>query len=187
MGAATTSEGIPHASRSFLGAPLFALLTAYGFVGVVSRLRSVRAQRAVVLVSALLFAVNAAAALRWYFVKYPAYSALAWSAGFEDIVRTLNPERARFSAVHVAAGNWIAPEHLQVINGFDPSAPGGWKLDPYFQWSFDGNTAHALASLRPGDGLIARLDQLPGVQPELQAADPTGTVRWGVFRGTAPR
>jgi len=187
LGGATTSEGIPHASRSFLAAPLFALLTAYGFIGVVGRLRNVRTQRAVVLVSALLFTVNAAAALRWYFVKYPAYAALAWSAGFEDIVRTLEADRARFSAAHVAAGNWIAPEHLQVFNGFDPSGPNGWKLDPYYQWSFDGDTAHALASLQPSDGLIARLDQLPGVQPELQAADPTGTVRWGVFRGTASR
>ena len=187
LGAATTSEGIPHASRSFLGAPLFALITAYGFMGVVTHLRSARMQRGLVLVSALLFAVNAAAALRWYFVKYPVYAASAFSAGFEDIVRALTPERARFASVRVAAGNYIAPEHLLVLHGFDPTGPRGFGADPYYQWSFEGDTARALAALPASDGLIARIEQLPGAKPDITASDPTGTVRWGVFRGTAAR
>src|SRR5262249_52740241 len=105
LGAFLTSEGVPHASRAFLAAPLGALLAALGLAFVLDRAGERKAQLAVAAVAGALVFGNAALALRDFFGRYPVETASAWNEGAEALIHDV--ERARgheVRRVHFAPG-----------------------------------------------------------------------------------
>jgi hypothetical protein len=191
LGAALTSEGIPHASRSFLGAPLFAILAAQGAALCIERVlsRNGKVVLAVLLVAGLL--ANAGLALRFYFLEYPRVAAGAWTAGVERLIPELVAHRGAIKHVHFmpgpAGGVAIVREHVLFLTKFDPTFDPA-RADGFFQWNPEVvSWARFLKSLPKDEAIVAWPERRGGHQwgrpPWLRVRDENGEVAFDVYRG----
>lgn len=187
LGATLTSEGIPHASRSFLAVPLFALLAGSGLALVLDRLEGTRSRAVAATVVLALALGNAGVALRSYFLEYPGIPAVvsAWDGGVQELTRALEAKRAELARVHFAhdLDPRITRAHILFFRGFDPRTFDPEKPDPYYAWSQEKNVPRFFSTLRRDEAVVARLDQLPGLAPTWAVSDPTGAVVFGIYRG----
>jgi 4-amino-4-deoxy-L-arabinose transferase-like glycosyltransferase len=200
LGAALTAEGIPHASRSFLGVPLFAILAAEGALVLLDWIeaRGAKILFAVLLAAGLL--ANAGLALRYYFTAYAHDARAAWTAGVERLIPELVARRGGIRRVHFMPNPdpnhqdvAIVREHVLFFTGFDPG------LDPadpeaYFRWDENvvqqgvaGSSkltwARFLAKLPHDEVLVSWGNSQWGRDPLFKVYDGTGELAFSVVRG----
>lgn len=191
LGAALTSEGIPHASRSFLGAPLFAILAAQGALLCIDRVlsRAGRGVLATLLVGALVG--NAALALRSYLTDYPAAAGVKWTAGVERLIPALVAKRGEVQRVHFMPSPHgdvaIVREHVLFLTGFDPALDPA-RPDSFFVWDTGVvSWPRFLAKLPRDEVLVAWPERSGGHQwgapAWMQVADAEGRLAFEVHRG----
>ena len=75
-----------HSLRAIVGAPLFAILSAYGLKVTSGACSSFRAKRSLMLVVVAVLAVNFGVYCNFYFVDYPVYGARAWQYGMKQAI-----------------------------------------------------------------------------------------------------
>lgn len=75
-----------HALRAIVGAPLFAILSAYGFSATIRACSVPHIKRNLVLAGAVILVINVSVYCKYYFVDYPLYGARAWQYGMKDAI-----------------------------------------------------------------------------------------------------
>jgi len=186
LGACLTSEGIPHATRSFLAVPLFAILAARGVTAVMDRLEVPSTRVGLFLVSAVLFLGNGAWVLEDYFTTYAQKTGLRWTAGVERLVPgllTLRPGIKRIHFMRPPFGDiGIIREHVLFLTKFDPAVDLDW-----FDFDDSEKGGWFLAHLPKDEAVVAWRVQHVGLPPILKVEDGTGEVAFEVFRGLGAR
>jgi 4-amino-4-deoxy-L-arabinose transferase-like glycosyltransferase len=167
VGASLMNE-IPSASRGFIGATAFCLLTAIGFAAALRALGWAARWRPLAL--ALQATALAAAAyvmtpqvtryLQAYFVDYPKYSAPTYGGfqyGYRDVIHYMEPLRGQYDLLMMTAVEVNQPQIFPLFyNRIDPRDwvkrhdPGYLILDPaeYSRYSM---SQRILYALRPSD------------------------------------
>lgn len=74
-----------HALRTIIGAPLFALISAYGLYRLASRFKG-RRYTVFAALATIIILWRVALYREWYFEKYPVYSAKAWQYGMKEAI-----------------------------------------------------------------------------------------------------
>lgn len=167
VGASLMTE-VPSASRGFIGAAAFCLLTAIGFaaalraIGWAARWRplALALQTAAVAGLAYVLTPQALAYLRAYFIEYPKYSAPTYGGfqyGYRDAIRYMESERANYDLLMLTAVEVNQPQIFPLFyNRIDPRQwaahhdLGYLILDPaeYSRYSMKRRILYAL---RPSD------------------------------------
>ena len=190
LGAALTVEGIPHATRSILAVPLFAILAAMGVALVLDRMLGARSRALTVVLVVAMLAGNAG----WYFKDYIEYEqrpdvARSWCSGVERLIPELVAHRKFWKRVHfrpllvdrTSPPEWgsveIVREHVLFLTGFDP------ELDAYFTWDHPVSWARFLAKLPNDEVMVTWGEEQTGRLPALVVHDASGQVAFQVYRG----
>jgi 4-amino-4-deoxy-L-arabinose transferase-like glycosyltransferase len=198
LGACLTYEGIPHASRALLGAPVFALLAASGLTFVLERAGGRGVRAAVAVVSGALLLGNAGLVLRDYFDpdRYARSSARAWNAGLEDAIHAIEAKRkaGELTRCFIAADTPVTPDAQDItrddvlfFTGFDPAAFDPTKPIAFYEWLRPTDSVARLLGTRLGKSevVLARFDrehQL-GIAPDAKFLDPAGEHGYAIYSG----
>jgi 4-amino-4-deoxy-L-arabinose transferase-like glycosyltransferase len=203
LGAALTVEGVPHATRSILAVPLFAILAAMGVAVVLDRMLGARSQSLTAILIMAVLAGNAAFVFKDYFFDFPdrpsyahrADVARAWSSGVERLIPELVARRKTFRRVHFMPSPWrkgdgmhkpdpeewrsvaIVREHVLFLTKFDP------ELDGYFTWDNPVSWGRFLAKLPNDEVLVTWGEEQWGRYPALVVHDEAKNVAFQVYRG----
>ncbi|HUI25832.1 MAG TPA: hypothetical protein VL403_07065, partial [Candidatus Kryptonia bacterium] len=185
---------IPSASRGFIGAPAFCLLTAIGFaaalraLGWLGRWRplALTLQSAALAVAGYFLVPEVAAYLHAYFVDYPKYSAPTYGGfqyGYRDAIHYMESQRSKYDLLMLTATEVNQPQIFPLFyNRVDPREwhehhdLGYMVLDPseYGRYSMDQRILYAL---RPSnlalftDYTVQREVAAPGGQVEFVVAE----------------
>ncbi len=195
LGAALTVEGIPHATRSILAAPLFAILAAMGVALVLDRMLGARSRVLTVVLAVLILAGNAAWCFKDYFLDYARRPDVArsWCAGVEKLIPELLARRGTLRRVHfvplavqkLEPSAWrsvaIVREHVLFFAGSDPS------LDFFFTWDNAPSWGRLLAKLPRDEALVVWGNEQSGQPPYFVVRDGAGNVAFTVYRGFGQR
>jgi 4-amino-4-deoxy-L-arabinose transferase-like glycosyltransferase len=159
---------IPSASRGFIGAPAFCLLSGVGLASVLQLLAWIGRVRAVALglqalalgAAAYFLAPQVSAYLRAYFIEYPKYSAPTYGGfqyGYRDAIHYMESRRQDYDLLMLTATQVNQPQIFPLFyNALDPREWQGRRdlgyliLDPseYSRYSMDQRILYAL---RPSD------------------------------------
>ncbi|HVN85110.1 MAG TPA: glycosyltransferase family 39 protein [Candidatus Binatia bacterium] len=185
---------IPSASRGFIGAPAFSLLTAIGFastlraLGWAARWRplALTLQTAAIGVAGYFLVPQVASYLRAYFIEYPKYSAPTYGGfqyGYRDVIHHMESQRSNYDLLMLTATEVNQPQIFPLFyNRVDPRDwharhdLGYMVLDPseYGRYSMNQRILYAL---RPSnlalftDYTVQREVTAPGGQTEFVIAE----------------
>lgn len=190
LGACLTTEGVPHASRSLLGAPIAALLAGHGVAWLLDRTSGPRARVALASVLLALVLGNAGLWLRWYLERYPFESASVWNEGAEELIHALEARRGELAKVHFAQTSGLGPVRADVLffARSTPAAEGPAPADPYWDWVPPHTSlAWFLKEMKRDEVLVERFDEEHplGIPPEKVFLDRTGRRGFAVYRSLA--
>jgi len=162
LGASLMTE-IPSASRGFIGAPAFCLVTAVGAVAIlralgwIGRWRPVSLTLQAAAIGAGLFVLvpQVQAYLHAYFVDYPAQSAPGYGGfqyGYRDVVQYMESKRSEYDLLMLTAVEVNQPQVFpQFYRGVKPNAPSGYMILNPAEFGRYSPDQRILASLRPSD------------------------------------
>jgi 4-amino-4-deoxy-L-arabinose transferase-like glycosyltransferase len=187
LGAALTSEGIPHASRSFLGVPLFCLLAAIGVGAALERLEGTGTKLLGLVLIVGAFLGNGALAYRFYVEEYPTLAAPSWNAGVEELIATCEAKRGVWRHVQLTRELHVDRSLVLFFSRFDPVTFDPARRDPYYVWPLITTELPRYVRTLPEDEvLVAYPSQLPGRRPTLAVRDATGQVVIGIYSSASP-
>lgn len=106
------STGEPHAIRSLMGAPLFAILSAYGFYAAYEKRHLLKHHLAITSCAILLITLNIGMYLKHYYVTYPQNSAWWWEYGLKETI-TYTEKQPHLAIQH--SHGFYTPFYIHVL------------------------------------------------------------------------
>lgn len=133
LAAALTNDGVPHATRSLIGAPLFCLLTA---IGLYYTCKSISSRKIALLlfycVLVIILELSLFRFLKMYYLTYPIISASSWDYGHRPTFMKVQALEADYDRVCLGTlgytnskqliRHYLARSTLEVIEGIDSPA-----------------------------------------------------------------
>lgn len=132
LGGALTNDGVPHAMRTLIGAPILSILTAIGFKSILNFLIKRKLYTTLVLSSILLSSLIILELNRFttnYFKTYPIISSAYWQYGHKEIFEIIKKNESKYRRVCLGNldywGNkellyfYLYPTPLEVIETWD--------------------------------------------------------------------
>ena len=109
-----------HAIRSIMGAPLFAILSAYGFFTVAGYFKSSKVKTGFFLGSTLVVACSLVVFCKFYFLEYPKYGANAWRHGMKEVIAFI--EKSPYQKVVMSDRYFFFPPYIYILfyTKYDP-------------------------------------------------------------------
>lgn len=102
LGGALTNDGVPHAMRTLIGAPIFCILTALGFKEIFDYLSIKKLKLFKIFFLLLTFSIILLELFLFskrYFVNYPIFSATYWQYGHKEIFEIIKKNENNYQRV----------------------------------------------------------------------------------------
>lgn len=119
VGALTTDQ--PNPLRTLPNAPMFALLSGLGFVGILDFIKNYNYKIAFTIFIGVVFLISFIQFARIYFVSYPRQNSLHFGDGYKQIVKYLMMHQENYERIYISGFYWRPYIFTLFWSKYDPS------------------------------------------------------------------